>query len=240
MPQLTAQTAIITGAGRGLGRAIALAYAREAAAVVVAARNADDVSETAWLIEELGQRSLPVATDVRVAAEVERLVEQTRDAFGRIDILVNCAGVGLRAPFEETDEAEWDAVLDTLLKGVYLVTRACLPQMIEQRAGNIINIGAPLERIAVPGFAAYAAAKYGVDGMTRVLAKELRGYGINVNALHPGGFADTQMVRATAPEVTKGLLPPEIITAAAVALAAQGPRGKTGQVIDARTWDPTA
>lgn len=235
--QLAEKVAVITGAGRGLGRAIALAYAREGAAVVAAARSADDVAETAWLVEELGQRALAVPMDVRAADQVAYLVARTNETFGGMHILVNSAGVGLRKPFEETSEVMWDNVLDTLLKGTYLVTKGFLPQLIHRRYGNIINIGAPLERITVPGFAAYSSAKYGVEGLTRVLAKELRRYGINVNALHPGSFADTRMVRETVPEAAGRLRSPDMITPAAIGLAAQDCRGKTGLIVDAQLWD---
>lgn len=234
--QLAGKTAVITGAGRGLGRAIALAYAREGAAVVAAARSADEIAETVWLVEELGQRGLAVQVDIRDTAQINHLVTQALTITGRVDVLVNSAGVGVRAPFEETTEHLWDLAFDTLLKGMYLVTQRFLPYFIAQSSGNIINIGAPLERIAVPGFAAYCAAKYGVEGLTRVLAKEVRRYGINVNVLHPGGFVATRMVRETVPEVRQGLLPADSIDSAAIALAAQGPRGRTGQVIDARRW----
>lgn len=235
--ELAGKTAIVTGGGRGLGRAIALAYARAGANVVVAARSADEVAETAWLIEELGQATLAVPADVRDPAQIANLVTQADQRFGSVTILVNSAGVGLRAPVAETSEAQWDAVVDTLLKGPYLVAQAVIPLMTAAGGGNIINIGAPLERIAVPGFGAYYAAKAGIDGLSKIMAKELRRYGINVNVLHPGGFADTRMVRETVPEVTKGLLSPDEIGAAAVALAAEPPRGRTGQVIDAHTWE---
>lgn len=235
--ELAGKTAIVTGGGRGLGRAIALAYARAGANVVVAARSADEVAETAWLIEELGQLTLAVPTDVRDPAQIAHLVAQADQRFGNVTILVNSAGVGLRAPVTETSETQWDAVVDTLLKGPYLVAQAVIPLMTAAGGGNIINIGAPLERIAVPGFGAYYAAKAGIEGLSKIMAKELRRYGINVNILHPGGFADTRMVRETVPEVTKGLLNPDEIGAAALALAVEPPRGRTGQVIDAHTWE---
>lgn len=148
--QLTGKTAVITGAGRGLGRAIALAYAREGAAIVAAARSTDEIAETVWLIEELGQRGLAVQVDIRDKAQINNLVTQALTITGRVDVLVNSAGVGLRLPFEETPEHLWDLAFDTLLKGMYLVTQQFLPYFIAQSNGNIINIGAPLERIAVP------------------------------------------------------------------------------------------
>jgi 3-oxoacyl-[acyl-carrier protein] reductase len=232
---LQGQVALITGGGRGLGRAMALAFAREGAKIVVAARSEDEVAETAWLIEEAGGEALAVATDVRSVERVEALVEQALGAFGQIDTLVTSAGVGLRKPLAETYESEWDAVHETLLKGTFLTIQAVLPVMIERKQGNIITVAAPLDKIAVPGFSVYCAAKYGVEGLTLALAKEVRRYGINVNGIHPGGFADTAMVRGTVPEARTGLLDPNETASAAVTLAAQGPRGVTGKIVDAHS-----
>lgn len=237
---LVGKTALVTGGGRGLGRSIALALARAGAAVAVVARTGDEVAETAWLIEDQGGRALPLTADVRESAQLEAAAYQIRDLLGPVQILVNSAGVGLRAPVQETTEEQWDAVVDTLLKGTFLACKAVLPQMVELGGGNIVNLGAPLERITVPGFAAYYAAKCGVDGLTRVMAKDLRRFGINVNAVHPGGFADTRMVRETVPEVRSGLLSPDEIAPAAVALASLAPRSQTGQSIDAHQWQPAA
>ncbi|WP_322488555.1 SDR family oxidoreductase [Chloroflexus sp.] len=230
---LTGMHALVTGGGRGLGRASALALAKAGATVSVLARSADEVAETVWLIEEGGREGLALTADVRESSQLEQVVAQARARFGPIRILVAAAGVGLRAPIYETSEAQWDAVVDTLLKGVFLSARAVIPDMIEAGGGNIIIVGAPLDRIAVPGFAAYYAAKAGVDGLVRVMAKDLRRFGINVNLVHPGGFADTQMVRTTVPEVRTGLLSPDEIGPAVVELAALPPRSQTGQTIDA-------
>jgi 3-oxoacyl-[acyl-carrier protein] reductase len=230
--RLDGQVALITGAGRGLGRAIALAFAREGARVVAAARSEDEIAETAWLVQEFGRDALAVVTDVRAADQVARLVDQTLHSFGQIDVLVTSAGIGLRKPLAETSEAEWDAVHGTLLKGTYLAIRAALPTMIERKRGNIITLAAPLDKIAVPGFSVYSAAKYGVEGLTIAFAKEARRHGINVNGIHPGGFADTAMVRATVPEVREGLLDPNEMAAAAVELAALPARGTTGKIIN--------
>lgn len=236
--KLQGKTALVTGGGRGLGRAIALAFAREGAAVAVAARSSDEVAETVWLIEDLGYKALALTADVTDAAQVSAAFVAAREALGPVTILVNSAGVGFRAPVHETTEAQWDSVVDTLLKGTFLASRAAVAQMVEAGGGNIINISAPLEKIVTPGFAAYYAAKCGVDGLTKIMAKDLRRHGINVNALHPGGFADTRMVRETVPEVRSGLLSPDEIAPAAVALAALPPRAQTGQTIDAHTWRP--
>lgn len=238
--KLADKTALVLGGGRGLGRAMALALAQAGAAVVVAARTADEVAETAWLIGEQGGRALALTVDVRDPAQLEALATRAFETFGLVSILVNSAGVGLRAPIHETDEAAWDAVVDTLLKGTFLACRAVLPQMFEYGGGNIINVSAPLDRITVPGFAAYYAAKSGVEGLTRIMAKDLRRFGVNVNALHPGGFADTRLVRETVPEVRSGFLPAGEIAAAAVDLAALPPRSKTGQSVDAHQWRSSA
>lgn len=238
--KLSGTRALITGGGRGLGRAIALAFAAEGAVVAVAARSGDEVGETAWLIEEQGGKAVPFVVDVRSNVSVAQLVHAATAALGPLNVLVNSAGVGLRAAVQETSEEQWDNVFDTLLKGTYLMAHAVIPQMIESGGGNIINLGAPLDKIAVPGFAAYYAAKCGVDGLTKVMAKDLRRYGINVNAVHPGGFADTVLVRSTVPEVRTGLLPTEAIAPAAVALAALPVRTQTGQIIDAHTWQGEA
>lgn len=229
--------AVITGAGRGIGRAIALAYASEGARVVAAARSADEIAETVWLIEELGQQARAVQADVRDADQVESLVAQTLQAYGTPQVLVNSAGVGLRAPLPEINEELWDMVHDTLVKGTYLTTRAFLPHLMEQGHGNIINLGAPIDRLALPGFSAYCSAKFAVEGLTRALAKELRRHGINVNALHPGGYVETHLMRQIASEASKGTLPADTIAQAAIELAAQGRRGRSGETIDARQWN---
>lgn len=235
--KLEGQTAIVTGASRGLGRAIALALAEEGASVVLAARNGQRLNEVAAQIEGLGCDALVVRCDVRDPGSVKELIERTLAEWQRIDVLVNSAGVALRRPIGEIDHDGWNSVVDTLLKGTFLVTQAVLPTMVAAKRGNIINLVAPLDKITVPGFTAYTAAKFGVAGLTQTLAKEVRRYGINVNGLHPGGFAATDMVRETVPELKQGLLDPSLITPAAIALATQPPRGLTGDTIDALAWN---
>jgi 3-oxoacyl-[acyl-carrier protein] reductase len=234
---LEGQVAIVTGASKGLGRAIALALAEEGASLVLVARNGQALNELATQIEGMGRDTLVVACDVRDPGQVHTMVDRTLAEWSRIDVLVNSAGVALRRPFVEIDSPSWDAVVDTLLKGTYLVTQAVLPTMIAAKRGNIINLSAPLEKISVPGFSAYTAAKFGVAGLTQTLGKELRRYGININGLHPGGFADTAMVRENVPELKQDLLDPAIVTPAALALATQPPRGLTGSTIDALAWN---
>jgi 3-oxoacyl-[acyl-carrier protein] reductase len=177
---------------------------------------------------------------VRNSDQVDDLVAQTLHIYGVPDILVNSAGVGFRAPLLETSAEHWDAIHDTLLRGTFLTTRSVVQHMQERKQGNIINIGAPIERLALPNFAAYCAAKYGVEGLTRALAKELRRSGINVNALHPGTHADTRMKQVLAPEANKGIVSPDSVSEAAVFLAQQPPRGTSGEIINTQTWSPPA
>ena len=234
--RLEGQVAVVIGAGRGIGQALALACAREGAAVVLAARTADELAETEWLIGELGGQSLAVVTDVRRGDQLAALAQQSVARFGHVDILVNSAGIGLRAPIGETSEQQWDDLHATLLKGTYFAIQAFVPLLRMQRRGVVVNISAPLDRIVTPGFSAYTAAKYGVEGLTRILAKELRPQGIAVYALHPGGFADTRMVRRTVPELRSGLLPTDIVVEPFLALVRPGSTATTGDTVDARAW----
>jgi 3-oxoacyl-[acyl-carrier protein] reductase len=236
MMRLQGQVAVVTGAGRGLGRTLALACGREGASVVLVARTADDLDETAWLIEEVGGTALAVSADVRDAGAMQEVARHTRSSFGRVDILVTSAGVGVRAPITDLAEAAWDAAIDTLLKGTYLTVTAFMPYFLEQKHGHIVTLAAPLDKLIVPGFAAYTAAKYGVEGLTRVLAREVRPKGIAVNGLHPGGFVETALVRSTVPEANKGLLSPEIVVEPFLSIVTQPPRSTTGQLVDAQVW----
>jgi len=235
--RLQGQVAIVAGASQGLGRAIALALAEEGASLVLAARNGQALNAVASVIDGMGRDALVATCDVRDPQSVHHVVERALAEWGRIDVLVNSAGAALRRPVAEISAADWDEVHATLLKGTFLMTQAVLPTMIAAKRGNIINLHAPLDKIAVPGFTAYTAAKYGVEGLTKTLAKELRRYGINVNGVHPGGFADTAMVRTAVPELKQGLLDPATITPAVVALALQPARGLTGETIDAHAWN---
>ncbi len=240
--KLEGQTVLVTGASRGLGRAMALAMAEEGAQLVLAARDGQALDAVALEVERLGCDALVVGCDVRNPDDVARLGERTLEAFGQVDTLINSADIGLRRPAGDVTVAEWDDLFDTLVRGTMLTIQAVLPSMIARRRGNIVNLAAPLERIELPGCVAYTSAKYAVTGLTRTLARELQRYGINVNGLHPGDFADTAMARAVMGEAAasgngEGLLDPAIITAAAIALAAQPSHGLTGAIVDAIAWN---
>jgi len=180
------RVAIVTGASRGIGRAIAVELARVGAHVAVCSRRKDALEPVADLARAEGRRVRAVACDVGDARQVDGAVAQTLDAFGRIDILVNNAGYRVRAPLEDLPRSEWDALVATNLTGVFLFTQAVGRVMIRQRAGKIINVTSVAGRTGSRGMAAYAAAKAGAAVLTQSLGAEWAKHGITVNAVAPG------------------------------------------------------
>jgi len=188
--RLKGKVALITGAGRGIGAAVALAYAREGARLAICARTASELEDTARAARELGNDCVATACDVSDEKSVMQFVSEVTEKFGRIDVLVNNAGVMTRpSPFEETDVAKWDYTIAVNLRGTFLVTRAVLPTMKRQRGGSIINVSSMIGRQGYPNFAAYAASKWGIEGLTQTLAAELRSEHIRVNSVDPGYIA---------------------------------------------------
>ena len=184
---LNESVAIVTGSGRGIGRAIALELAVAGAKVVVNyAGRSDKAEETAQLIREAGGESLTVQADVSQAGDVDRLIQTTLDHFGKINILVNNAGITRDSLLLRMKEADWDAVLATNLKGVFLCTKAVSKGMLKQRTGVIINISSVVGLSGNAGQANYAAAKAGVVGFSKSVAKEFAPRGIRVNVVAPG------------------------------------------------------
>jgi len=183
---LEGQVAIITGGGTGIGRGIALAFAKAGAEVVVASRKLANLEKVAEEVRSLGRRSLAVPADITNKVDVDNMVQRVMDEFGVIDILVNNAGTIVRASLLEHSEEDWDAVLDTNLKGYYLCSQAVGKRMVEQKRGNIINIASLRAITAAPGRASYCVSKAAVIMLTRVLALELVSYKIRANAIAPG------------------------------------------------------
>jgi 3-oxoacyl-[acyl-carrier protein] reductase len=239
MSQLTNQIAVVTGAGRGIGRAIALKFANEGADVVVVSRTQENSEKVAAEIRALGRKAWAHAVDVSDAAAVSAAAEQILAEAGKVDILVNNAGVTRDGLLMRMSDADWDTVLNTNLKGAFLVTKAFSRAMIKARSGRIINISSVIGLIGNAGQCNYAASKAGLIGFTQSAAKELAGRGITVNAIAPG-FIETDMTAELKEEMKAALLKQiplgclgqaEDIAGAALYLASPAARYVTGQVL---------
>jgi NAD(P)-dependent dehydrogenase (short-subunit alcohol dehydrogenase family) len=186
--RLDGKAAIVTGASRGLGRAMALALAEAGADVALASRSVSELEETARGIEKLGRRALVVPTDVTVYAEVEALVERATSVLGRLDIMVNNSGIAAIIPAAEMPPEEFRRTVEVNLVGAFNGCRAVAGRLIGQRSGKVVNLASVLGASGLPGYSAYSASKGGVMALTRALAVEWARYNIQVNAIAPGWF----------------------------------------------------
>jgi len=180
------KVAIVTGGGTGIGRGIAIEFARVGADVVVASRNLENLEKVTAEIMSLGRRALAIATDVRKPEDVDTMVKRTLEEFGRVDILVNNAGAGFNCPLEDMSPGAWDVIMNIDLRGVFLCSRAAGKVMIQQKKGKIINISSIAGVYGSPMMAHYGAAKAGVINFTKSLAAEWAKHNINVNCIAPG------------------------------------------------------
>ena len=211
--------AIVTGAGRGIGRAVAGAFAREGAAVILAARSAGELDLVARQIAESGGRASAVPADVSDESAVGAMVKRALAEHGRVDILVTAAGAAGFGSVADSKTTEWDQMLAVNLRGAMLCCRAVLPVMIAQRRGTIINVGSVVTSRILPGSAAYTASKYGLLGFSRVLAEEVRPHGVRVGILSAGA-TDTPLWDAVPRAPDRGLmLRPEQVAEAALLMA---------------------
>jgi 3-oxoacyl-[acyl-carrier protein] reductase len=185
---LAGHVALVIGGGRGLGREIALTFARAGADVVVTARTATQIQDTAGEVESLGRRALTVVANVAKEDSVQAMVDQALEGFGQIDILVNNAGMSVYGPFVRQKASDWRAMIDTNLMGTLFCTHAVVPHMLEREGGLIINVSSVAGIHGLPNEAVYCASKHGVKGFTDALARELKDEGIRVCGIYPGGM----------------------------------------------------
>jgi 3-oxoacyl-[acyl-carrier protein] reductase len=197
--KLENHVAIITGGGRGIGRATALALAREGADVVLAARSVSEIEAVAGEVQALGRRALAIPTDVTQKSQVNAMVKQTYEAFGKVDILVNNAGVAIHNPIPKIREEDWDANIAVNLKGVFLCTQAVFSRMCQQKYGHIVNISSISGKHGYRNAGAYCAAKFGVVGFTETTNIEGRPHGVKAYVVCPGPV-DTKMRRDNHPD----------------------------------------
>ena len=233
------QNAFVTGGTRGIGKAIAEGLAKRGVNVAVAGRNIDAAMEVAASLSALGVRSRGFRLDVSNGGEVEQVFEEFRKEFGRIDILINNAGITKDGLLMRMKEEAWDAVIDVNLKGVFLCSREAIKDMAKQRYGRIVNITSVAAFMGNPGQANYSASKAGIVGFTKTVAREYAGRGVTVNAVAPG-FIETAMTDVlpdNVKEEMKKLIPlarfgkGEDIAHAAIFLASHAADYITGQVI---------
>ncbi|PYZ91681.1 3-oxoacyl-ACP reductase [Salipaludibacillus keqinensis] len=237
--RLQGKTAIVTGGGRGIGKATALKFAQEGANVVVADLNDAEINQVATEIETAGGKALAQAVNVTDREAVSNLISSAKEAFGRVDIVVNNAGITADAQLLKMEEEQWDRVIDVNLKGVFNVSQAAAAEMKEQEGGVILNASSVVGTYGNFGQTNYAATKWGVNGMTKTWAKELGRFNIRVNAVAPG-FVLTPMTEKI-PEkvlemmkdksVIKDLAYPDDIANAYLFLASDEARFITGEIL---------
>jgi len=235
--RLSGKVALITGGSRGIGKAIAAAYAREGARVFICGRNETDIERALAEIRGEGGEIYGLTGDIGKLNDVRRIVGAALERFGSVDVLVNNASLlGPRVPIADYPYSSWREVMRVNIDGIFLVTREVLKTMIARRRGSIINITSGVGRVGKARWGAYSASKFALEGFTQMLAEEVREAGIRVNALNPGATR-TSMRAAAYPEEDPLQLPrPEAIVEAFVYLASDSSADVTGKSFDAQDW----
>jgi NAD(P)-dependent dehydrogenase (short-subunit alcohol dehydrogenase family) len=234
---LLGKVALITGGSRGIGRAIAAAYARAGARVFICGRNFADVEDALREIRARGGEIDGVAGDISFAEDVQRIVSAARERFGSIDVLVNNASVlGPREAIAEYPLEAWEEVIRINLTGLFLITHEVLPVMLARRSGSIINVTSGVGRAGKANWGAYAVSKAGLEGFTQVLAEEVKSAGIRVNAVNPAATRTQMRAQAYPAEDPMTLPVPDSVVPIFVHLASDASKEITGQSLNSRDW----
>jgi NAD(P)-dependent dehydrogenase (short-subunit alcohol dehydrogenase family) len=234
--KLEKKTALITGGSRGIGKAVARAYVKEGASVVICGRDEEALRSTCQEISQYGEIEY-VQSDISNRDDVKRFASQMAEKWTRLDILVNNASIlGVRAPILDYPEDIWEEVVKINLNAQFFVTKAVLPLILKSQNGSIINVSSSVGRRGVAKWGAYSASKFGLEGLTQVLVDELKPFGVRVNSVNPGGTR-TEMRAEAYPEEDPMTLPsPEDITPVFLYLASDESVDITGKSFDARDW----
>jgi len=218
MNQLANQIVVVTGANRGIGKAIAMTFAEEGASLALCARNGESLTHVADELRSKGAKVLAQTCDVSVEADVERLFDSVRSQFGRVDILVNNAGAFDGGPLDELSLEAWNNVVGSCLTGTFLCSRAAFRMMKPQRSGRILNIGSISAQRPREGSAPYSAAKFGVWGLTQAIALDGRPHGITCSCLHPGNVLVERRIDSGKSSDDEPMMQPDSIARAALAM----------------------
>ncbi len=226
---------VVTGASQGLGKALALTFAESGAKLIVNSRSEESIRPVAEETEAIGAEVLAVAADVSDGPDAQRLIDETVDRFGGIDVLINNAGVlGPRVAIEEYPEDEWRNVIDANLTGPFLVAKAAVPHM--RKGGSMINLVSGVSVEGRPEWGAYSVSKFGIEGLTQILAAELKERSVRVNAVDPGGMRTDMRAAAYPDEDPQSRITPEENTAVFLYLASDESKDVTGQRFKAQEF----
>jgi len=226
--QLAGQVALVTGGNRGIGKAIATRLAALGAAVAICGRDSQTLATTNRELQEVGTPIYSQRADVTKSSDVDALIKETETALGAISILVNNAGMGLFGPVQEKTEQEWDTLMNTNLKSVFLVSRKVIPGMIQRKSGDIINISSLAGKSTFAGGGIYCASKWALQGLSGCMAEDLRNFGIRVSTVCPGSVA-TEFSGRGAKDASKVLTAQDVAHAVAM-IATQGPQSFLSEV----------
>jgi len=234
--RLKHKTALVSGAGRGIGKAIAKSYLKEGASVIICGRDEENLKNTCNGISRYGEIGY-FRIDITMSEDVRSLADKIEKKWDKLDILVNNASIlGVRAPISDYPERVWDEVVRVNLNAQFFVTKALLPYLLKSRSGSIINVSSSVGRRGKGFWGAYAASKFGLEGLTQVLADELESFNVRANSVNPGGTRTEMRAEAYPDEDPMTLPSPDDIVPVFLYLASDESIGVTGKAFDARDW----